>query len=646
MRNIENIVSEYLSRQTDFAVQIVGNWGHGKTYYYRNNLEPLIRVTETFKDAKKRYKPVYVSLFGLKSVEEIATKIVLEFYQSKIFGKYFSSNPFKRKLRVTQSLLKIGLRGFLSFKRLGSVNDYLTDVKTVAENALDTTELIICFDDLERKAKSLNIEDLIGYINSLVDEGVKVLIISNDDLLLKEGDVYKNLKEKVIGINVEFLPDTKSILESIIKTRYHGFQVYSDFLGEIIDELVDVAIASKNNFRHIIYSLDCLHNFYSSVKNDIIDPKREISEKLKEELKNIAKVLLSFAIEYKSSELKHTDINNYSSDTLFLYEIFSENLDNSRQQDSGDKAKIKLFFEKYGIERQHYFLHESIFKYVTASEEFNTEIFVTEFIKRFNLDKGKTLPHYEILESLNYQNCTSLTSDEYKAKTLSMLEYAANGLFNASDYLTVMHFSERYNNILNLRLDEIRDKLIRGLKKSFENIPEDEILDKTHFEMSGASEGISDYNKEIYRVGLEEFKKHAILREQNEYRAMANLLINDTDGFKRKFASDNSFKNLVPYYSFLTELNTTEFAEKIKTISNTNIRYLKNFIEKRYSNAEKLRTEFNTIKEIKDSLLVYKTELSKNSNDFLRVYFVNEFYDAVKKICENQNGMIDFSGIK
>src|ERR1039457_1779605 len=195
MRNLSTSVKEYLSKSTEFAIQITGDWGHGKTYFYRKTLQKLICDFPTFNNANKKYKPIYISLFGLKSIEDIATKIVFDFYQSSYFKDYFYK---KKKLKVTQSVLKMGLKGFLKFSRLGNLNDYAIDIKKIGENALDINEIVICFDDLERKDSSLNIEDLTGYINSLVDEGIKVLIISNEDLLLKKGKQYKNLKEKII----------------------------------------------------------------------------------------------------------------------------------------------------------------------------------------------------------------------------------------------------------------------------------------------------------------------------------------------------------------------------------------------------------------------------------------------------------------
>jgi hypothetical protein len=485
MRNLQNVASDYLSKPTDFAVQIVGSWGYGKTYYYRKSLEPLICNTPIVSNANKKYKPVYISLFGLKSVEDIATKIVMDFYQSKYFKAYFSKISFRKKLKITQNILKIGVRGFLNFKRLGNVNEYLTDIKTIGENTLDTNELIICFDDLERKDTALKIEDLTGYINSLVDEGIKVLIISNDDLLLKDGDTYKNLKEKIIGISVEFVPNVRETLESIIKARYSTFPVYSKYLTDNIDDLINLSKANDNNFRHIIYALDSFHNCYSKIKSEIFDCKNEISEKLQKEFKPISNLTLAFAVEYKSSSLKYSDLKEFASDYLFFHEIFLNNINPTNNQKEKEKTRLEIFLEKYNIVNEQYHLYESIYNYVTAYDEFNIAFFISEFKKKFYLEQGKVLPQYELLNSLAYQNCYNLSDDEYRSKTLLVIKYAEDGQFAPANYIDIMHYSERLNNVLELNLEEVKDKLFTGLKKIIQRQETSSDYDFTQFEMRG-----------------------------------------------------------------------------------------------------------------------------------------------------------------
>ncbi len=60
-------------------------------------METLICNKEVYSDNSKKYKPIYISLFGLKSIEDIATKIVLEFYQSKLFKDYFKAGVRKKR---------------------------------------------------------------------------------------------------------------------------------------------------------------------------------------------------------------------------------------------------------------------------------------------------------------------------------------------------------------------------------------------------------------------------------------------------------------------------------------------------------------------------------------------------------------------
>jgi len=635
MRNLQNVTSDYLSKPTDFAVQVVGSWGYGKTYYYRKTLEPLICNTPTVTDATKKYKPVYISLFGLKSFEDIATKIVMDFYQSKYFKAYFSKRLLRKRLKITQSILKIGLRGFLNFKRLGSVNDYLTDIKTIGENVLDSNELIICFDDLERKDTALKIEDLTGYINSLVDEGIKVLIISNDDLLLKEGDTYKNLKEKIIGISVEFVPYAKETLESIIKLRYSSFPVYAKYLTDNIDELLNLCKATNYNFRHIIYALDSLHNCYSKIKTEILDSGNDISEKLQIEFKPISNLTLALAVEYKSSLLKYSDLKEYASNFLFLHELLENNSNSSNNQK--EKTRLELFLEKYGIAKEGYYMYTSIFHYVTAYDEFDTAVFISEFKKHFNLEKGKVLPQYELFNLLSYQNCFNLTDEEYRDKTLELIKYAEDGQFAPADYLSVMHYSERLNNVLGLNLEEVKDKLLLGLKKFIQQQPTSSEISFTQFEMSGRMSEISEINRQLYKAGMVEIKKFEEQKIKDKLQAIADLITHDTSEFENRYRSDNEFRSNLSYYSFFNYLNIEEFVNKMKLSDSQTLFFLRHFFKDRYESIQKLKDEFESFKKFTSLLSEYRDNLNQEESNNIRKYVITEFVESLSNIIKVGN---------
>ena len=67
--NIKQLILGFLKNvSVDFALMIEGPWGVGKTYFVKNSL------TEIFKQAK--LSPVYVSLNGVSSFEEVAAQII------------------------------------------------------------------------------------------------------------------------------------------------------------------------------------------------------------------------------------------------------------------------------------------------------------------------------------------------------------------------------------------------------------------------------------------------------------------------------------------------------------------------------------------------------------------------------------------
>jgi Cdc6-like AAA superfamily ATPase len=357
MKNLSNIITDYLANRTDYAVQIVGPFGHGKTYHYKKVLERVISGTSIAGNELKKYKPIYISLFGLKSTEELAAKIVLSFYQSALFKGYFKGFSRWKRLKFTGSILKIGLRGFLNFKRLGSIDDYVADIKAAARNVLDSRELLVCFDDLERRDESLSIHDFAGYINSLTDEGVKVLIIANDDLLLKKEKEYSDLKEKIIGITVEFVPDVAETISNIIEERYKGSPVYHKYLLEHLPLILSFSGSVQHNFRHVGYALDRFHVCYATIRAGIIDHGHEISEKLQEKLTDIMQLILALAAEYKASQLKHTDQDQYEHRANLAFKVLQ-----TTRADTGsrEKSRLESFLEKYGISSQNYFLYKRV----------------------------------------------------------------------------------------------------------------------------------------------------------------------------------------------------------------------------------------------------------------------------------------------
>ncbi len=629
MRNLNKTLIEYLSAETDYAVQIVGAWGYGKTYFYRNNLEPLICSTPTATDASKKYKPIYISLFGLKSVEDIATKIVLEFYQSKWFKNYYKSKDLSKRLKITQSVLRIGLRGFLTVAKFGNPSEHLTDVKNAGENALNTNELLICFDDLERKDSTFDIQDLTGYINSLVDEKIKVLIISNEDLLLKEKE-YGNLKEKIIGISIEYKPDVTKTLQSIIDSRYSGFPAFNRYLYDNINLLLRFVTSVNFNFRHVIYALGNLHSFYSKIKAEIFDTKHEITSVLEQELNKITFMVLLFSAEYKSSKLKYSDIETYRNQFKSLTDTFAA-AESKAFAEAHKNIPYDDLLNKYDLQNADFVFFESIYSYATANDELNVEQFIKEFARRFNLEKGQIAPQYELLNELGYMTCFDLTDQKYRDKTNQMLQYAYKGLYYAADYFTVMHFSERFDNVSELDLQAVLIKLMDGLEKAICNDQTNNELSFSQFEVSGYSEELSPASREMHRYGLHQIQLLRQNKAKQEMQKSVNLLITDVDAFREKYKSDRQFKSALFEYPFLEIITPQVMFDNLLQMPNNAIWFFKHFLIDIYKNSEKLRKEKSLLGDFHEKLGSLYQEFEGKEKK-LRNYLLANLLSSVKEI--------------
>lgn len=629
MKNLSNIIENYLSGPTDYAVQIVGNFGRGKTHHYRNVLEDQIARRPTYGNEKKTYKPIYISLFGLKSTEEVAAKIVLSFYQYSFFKGYFKRKGLRKRLNFTVSILKIGIRGFLGYYKLGNLNDYLSDVRQAGKDVLETAELLVCFDDLERKDDELTMHDLAGYVNVLVDEGVKVLIIANDDLLLRNGGDYRELKEKIIGVSVEFVPERESTIKDIIEKRYVGSSLYQKYLLGRLPMIDSFAKSVQENFRHVVYALDRLRPCFAMIRAEIFDPKLEISEKVREQFDNIVRLILAFAAEYKGSEVKHSDKQAFEHRASLSFKV----LNSTRgEKEPREKSRLELFLEKYEIAPADYYFYDSLYTYLTGHGEFDCQQFIGEFIHNFNLEKGKILPQYELYQSLGYNNCFSLSDDEYRRRTMEMIDYARRGLYAAADYLSVMHYCERFDNVLNLDLSDVLVHMTDGVKLSISSSFLNWELSFGQFEMSGKAGELSRWNQQLYEAGMNEIKLHKEKLKRERLLDLSMKLIDHFEEFAERYELDRQFRGQVSMEPFLGQIGSKGLMDFIEKANHQRINFLRYFFSQRFQDLDILTKEWNTLNELVALLGDYHQRELDEVGKTIRNYLLGDLLRSLTEV--------------
>ncbi len=261
-QEILKAVLDYIKNEkAKYAMLINAPWGAGKTYLYENCLEGEIAKVECGKN--ERRSNVYISLYGISNIESLSKELFTN-YMLKV--KYKENSVMETAYKVTGGIASI-MSKFVSVS-IGPISAEFKGITETISDNIDMESMVICFDDLERCCIPIN--DLFGFINNLVEHcNCKVIILADesnigkmyanmnletkyisllsgkkiikgwdekgkrvqnntDDTLTieqlkkineeiySENYVYKDIKEKVIGASIDYIPTLDTEIEGII----------------------------------------------------------------------------------------------------------------------------------------------------------------------------------------------------------------------------------------------------------------------------------------------------------------------------------------------------------------------------------------------------------------------------------------------
>jgi hypothetical protein len=184
MDDIKKFLDNFLDSPVPGVIAIKGDWGAGKTYYITHYLQNRPQI--------KNKLVSFVSLFGLTDIEQVRRSIMPSAVSAKKLTEGKTASWLQKTLRIV--------------RRAPKVSD-LESVFTELENYL-TRDLLIVFDDVERKSEELSLKSFLGLVNFLAEQAeCKVIIILNEDQLSeadkKELGIFR---EKLIDREVLFAP--------------------------------------------------------------------------------------------------------------------------------------------------------------------------------------------------------------------------------------------------------------------------------------------------------------------------------------------------------------------------------------------------------------------------------------------------------
>lgn len=359
LSQLKQVIINFIENNDSSCILVNGVWGVGKTHTL------LFDIVKPYQEENfKKVKFAYSSLFGKTKLDEINTEL------------YTLLHPRTTKLmNLISPAIKIIDTGF----SLSGVNISFNpeDIKPnkINKKIKDKTTVVL-LDDLERlNTKFISHKEIMGYINELITQGIKVIVLANIEQL-KEGQDYEDYKEKVFDRIYNITSTDVEIYNAITQQN-------KDYINKAIVKIID------DNLR----ILKKANSLFNQIKTYIENKKYTFVEW------NDLYLFCCYTL-MDSMSKKYT--NRYNDEKDKNIDYYTE-------------TQIRIFaFEKY-IKNTYYFGVLNSSNYITAilnvleSEDYSL------FDELFNLNLDNINPLF--LDSIFYM------SDEDKLK---VIEYQYN----------------------------------------------------------------------------------------------------------------------------------------------------------------------------------------------------------------------------
>lgn len=182
---VKNSLITVLRDADQSVIALSGKWGTGKTYLWRNVKKEL------FGAKKASEQPIYVSLFGAKTINDLKLRIL--------------QNAYLTDASTVRNLLKTG--GGIAKELIKRFSGYSAEEAALLWLPNLVAGRLIVIDDVERKHKSLDIDEFLGLIDEYSENhNARFLILLNTDRLIDAEGMWATLHEKVIDVEVILEP--------------------------------------------------------------------------------------------------------------------------------------------------------------------------------------------------------------------------------------------------------------------------------------------------------------------------------------------------------------------------------------------------------------------------------------------------------
>lgn len=199
--NVKSSLTALLNDPDHKVISLKGRWGTGKTFLWKS-------IANNATNASK--PPIYVSLFGVKSIKELKLRIIESVGLS-------DTNAFK-KVVDTGAGFAAGV-----IKRL---TGYSAEDGILLWVSSFVKDRLVVIDDVERKHRSLDTDEIMGFLSEYSqNRGTRFLVLLNVEKLQDDDEnLWATLHEKVIDGEVVLEPTAEEAFDIAALTNTEPYR--------------------------------------------------------------------------------------------------------------------------------------------------------------------------------------------------------------------------------------------------------------------------------------------------------------------------------------------------------------------------------------------------------------------------------------
>lgn len=601
--DIYDSIVNFIKMKNTGALLIVGAWGSGKTYYIDNI------VFEKIKGSGLNFDCIRVSLFGVKNTADIPYRVFQAYTDSVVKEKTRGAINFESVREWSKRLLS-------SFPKLKEYVDFSPlFTKGNAPYSLLPESIIVCFDDIERATENLDINEILGAVNELVENRhFKVILVANKEYIDKkmhsphkpqhevegEANVAINVKddqrelfyEKVVEKTLVYEPDIVSIYRELVNS--YGDSGFTVFMTKQDQQAIVDPTQVKNkhyrkqlqNIRTLKFAIEHFYQVWKEMSKDRIEEADPPSYK---ELHNYWLFIHAIAIEQKAEHLKYEDDRGLSQSLNIIERVSfgdegSANLFNDNDDDDDEPCIDNEFVKKF--KRRHFepfgetfVFYQSLYDFLIASKPIDVAAIRAKANDVFKHD-GSADPAYDILNTLLTKGIWSYTNEEAPTKLLTLLNAVENGRLN--DYVSYFNAGVLlfvFNQLFGKKEEVIKTSFSKGIELFTKTVPEVSAFTKTQISILPTEAPYAEWiKKEMDRFIDERIREdHKLAVAELERQFMSDMAL-----FTSSFAVVPGKTPAYFQVPILGQFNLDNVIRRIATLEPADVMQLYSFINFRY----------------------------------------------------------------